>query len=347
MGGAWSTRAALACAALLAFAAPAHASTQIGIVATSDPDNCTPNTEFMQNTVGTGGPTPSYDVPFAGVITSWSTKPGSGTGTGARLKVYRPTADPSTWTVVGESAAKILTPDTVNTAATRIPVQAADRIAIRTASGNGGPCDFPYPVGLGPGYAIFVFQSMTVGFDPPAGSNVTFTDDGLEELVNIAAVVEPDADGDGFGDETQDQCPGVAGPNSGCPAPAPAPTPTPPAPQPQAPILHVTTAAKHTQRVLKQHGIVLAAQPNVASTVSATATVSLPAGSTVVRFKRATKSVAANAKVTLKLALPKSRLGRVKAALRRHRKLVARAVLTTTASGSKASVTRFKIHLTP
>lgn len=34
------------------------------MVATSDPTNCTPNTEYLQNTVGsTPGFAPSYDVP--------------------------------------------------------------------------------------------------------------------------------------------------------------------------------------------------------------------------------------------------------------------------------------------
>ena len=35
----------------------------------------------------------------------------------------------------------------------------------------------------------------------------------------LNADVEPDADADGFGDETQDQCLGQAGPDNGCPAP--------------------------------------------------------------------------------------------------------------------------------
>ncbi len=333
MRGVWPTRAIVACSALLAFAAPAHASTQIGMVATSDADNCTPNTEFMQNTVGTGGPTPSYDVPApGGVITSWSTKPGPGTGTGARLKVYRPTSDANTWTVVGESAAKILTPDTENTGLTRISVQPGDRIGVRTASGNGGPCDFPYPAGLGPGYSIFAFQaSPDQTVDPATGDSVLFFDDGIEELVNIAAVVEPDADGDGFGDETQDLCPGSTGPTNGCVPPTPPASPAPP----PAPVLHVKAAARHIQHVLRQHGIVLTVQPNVASTVTATATVSVPAASVVLRCKRVTRNVAAGAKATLRLKLSKAQLRRVKKALRRHRRLTAKAVLTTSAAGKR------------
>jgi len=341
MEGVRPTRAVLTCIAALAFAAPAHAATQIGMVATSDADNCTPNTEFMQNTIGSAvGFTPSYDVPApGGVIVSWSTKPGPGSGTGARLKVYRPTSDPQIWNVVGESTAKILAPDTIDTALTRIPVQAGDRIAIRTASSSGGPCDFPYGTDLGAGYSMFSFQAHVPSFDPPAGSQVTFGDENLDELVNIAAVVEPDGDADGFGDETQDHCPGVAGPADGCPSPVVVPPPA----EPQVPLLPRYTA-RHTQRVLKQHGIVLGVRPNVASTVTGTATVSLPNGGKVLRFRRATKKAAAGAKVTLKLKLTRAQLRRVKVALRHH-KLKAVAVLTTTASGQNPSVKRLSIRL--
>jgi hypothetical protein len=343
MRGFWPAPVLLA---LLVLAAPVHASTSIGMVATSDPDNCSPNTEFMQNTVGTGGPTPSYDVPAGGgVITSWSTMPGLNTGTGARLKVYGPTADPTTWTVVGESAAKILTPSTLNTSLTRIPVAAGDRIAIRTASGNGGPCDFPYAAGFGPGYAVFVFQSSpTPAFDPGVGLNVAFTDAALQELVNIAAKVEPDADADGFGDETQDLCPGSAGTVDGCIPPA---SPGPPAQPTPPPALAVTADAKSSQRVLRQHGIVISVTPNVASTVTASATLNVPSAGMVVRFKRARKTVAAGAKATLKLTLSKAQLKRVKGALRRHRRLFAKPVVTSTAAGA-TKVTRVKrIQLKP
>ena len=35
--------------------------------------------------------------------------------------------------------------------------------------------------------------------------------------VNVRAMVEPDADGDEFADETRDDCVGLAGPEGGCP----------------------------------------------------------------------------------------------------------------------------------
>jgi hypothetical protein len=36
--------------------------------------------------------------------------------------------------------------------------------------------------------------------------------------VNVSANLEPDSDNDGFGDETQDHCLGVPGPENGCPS---------------------------------------------------------------------------------------------------------------------------------
>jgi hypothetical protein len=172
---------------------------------------------------------------------------------------------------------------------------------------------------------------------------VTFSDQLGQELVNIAAVVEPDADGDGFGDETQDKCIGVGGPDNGCPVP---PVAVPPAPEPLVP-LSVKAHATRVQHVLTQHGIVLVVQPSLASTVSATATVSIPAMGRVLRFTRVRRNVTANGRAMLKLKLSKSQLARVKKALRAQRRLFATAVVTTTASGNTPAVKRFKIRLKP
>ena len=53
--------------------------------------------------------------------------------------------------------------------------------------------------------------------DLPPGGTATFNPPVAGIQVDIAAMLELDADGDGFGDETQDQCPGVSGPEDGCP----------------------------------------------------------------------------------------------------------------------------------
>jgi hypothetical protein len=78
------------------------------------------------------------------------------------------------------------------------------------------------------GYTLFFHPELAEGAAQSAGAN------GVCGFM-VDATVEPDVDADGFGDETQDRCPGVAGPVEGCPAgsaptptPLPTPTPTPP-----------------------------------------------------------------------------------------------------------------------
>jgi hypothetical protein len=51
--------------------------------------------------------------------------------------------------------------------------------------------------------------SVFVQPDPPVGTTLTPNGSG-GGIIPVGASLEPDADGDGFGDETQDQCPGVA-----------------------------------------------------------------------------------------------------------------------------------------
>ena len=61
-----------------------------------------------------------------------------------------------------------------------------------------------------------VVASGPVQPDPPIGSPVSFGTVGAF-LLNLAATVEPDADHDTFGDETQDQCPTNAATQGPCP----------------------------------------------------------------------------------------------------------------------------------
>ena len=54
--------------------------------------------------------------------------------------------------------------------------------------------------------------------DPPLGSTDSYPDSGASRLT-FAAFIEPDADNDGFGDETQDACPNDASRQDDCVAP--------------------------------------------------------------------------------------------------------------------------------
>ena len=68
-----------------------------------------------------------------------------------------------------------------------------------------------------------IVGANAVGFNPglpdnsaPQSPNIT---DGANQAFLVNADVEPDADQDVFGDETQDRCPGVKGSNAGCTSP--------------------------------------------------------------------------------------------------------------------------------
>jgi hypothetical protein len=201
--------AAIAVLGLTAFAPGARAAVTVGALSPdADPVNCVPNATFMQG--GADGTSPSWDAPAAGVITSWRTNAGSATDTDAGLRVFRPTVDPDVFTVVANGPLQDLTPSALNVFQTRISVQAGDRIAIATGPNGGGPC--VWDSGL---------PADTIRFrsGPPtaAGMTETLLVNNPTSRTNVSAQLEPDGDRDDWGDETQDKCPGVPGPEEGCP----------------------------------------------------------------------------------------------------------------------------------
>lgn len=88
----------------------------------------------------------------------------------------------------------------------RLPVKKGNQLAIRTSDAR----------------AIYASSGdkFTYVFSPPLADNepAKGSSQVTEELL-VAATIEPDADGDGFGDETQDRCIGEAGSDGGCPTP--------------------------------------------------------------------------------------------------------------------------------
>ena len=54
--------------------------------------------------------------------------------------------------------------------------------------------------------------------DPPPGTNQPYPSAATGLRADVSASVEPDADRDGFGDETQDGCPTDASTQGACPA---------------------------------------------------------------------------------------------------------------------------------
>ena len=185
-------RAVAALVAAGALAAPAGSAQAAEVIGQTAPGlNCMPGTALQEAVAGP----PSYTVPEGGgVITAWSHFESADSGNQMRLKVFRRTAVTTGFVVVGQSALETLTPDVVNNFATRISVQGGDVLGISWPS-LGADCDVSAPPGN---------SERLSGGDPAPGSTVSFGPPFNGVRVNVSAIVEPDCDGDGFGDETQD-----------------------------------------------------------------------------------------------------------------------------------------------
>ncbi|MFN8151369.1 MAG: hypothetical protein U0R24_09630 [Solirubrobacterales bacterium] len=114
-----------------------------------------------------------------------------------RFKVGRLVSGTS-YKIVGESGLQSPVANTLNTYPVRIPVQAGDVLGF-AFTGDSNPCVGGAAAGTTVRY---------VGFDPASGSTADFSSS-LTYPIDISATLEADADGDGYGDETQDSCPNL------------------------------------------------------------------------------------------------------------------------------------------
>ena len=185
--------------------AAAEPSVVLGRTAGSMPSTCagSPDLEAFQLSSAPGTPT---TAPFAGVVTSWSFL-ASTQDTVLTLRIFRQ-VDASSFTPVADGGPLQTVPANTgeHTFPTRITVQRGDSIGLRSTSGacaaqTGDTKDVALVLG---------------GTATPLGGSATYTaSSGFIE--NIAATLEPDADLDGYGDETQDRCPTRASTQRPCP----------------------------------------------------------------------------------------------------------------------------------
>jgi len=133
----------------------------------------------------------SYSMPSAGVLTSWSFQAAGQTT--LTVRAFHPTGTPHQYRVIADGGPlQTVGPNSFNSFPTRIPVEAGDFIGIRSTSGT---CRSAPAVG-----DTFDFR---VGTSTPFGMNGDFMS-GINAVYDIAARLEPDCDGDGLGDESQD-----------------------------------------------------------------------------------------------------------------------------------------------
>jgi hypothetical protein len=185
----------------------------------NEPSSCTFGIESLSaGAQATGGDV----VSSPGVIVGWRLRhsgvyfnggpPGAVAAVSVRLRVIR--GPENAWVGAGAGAAE----DLPNPAGTyefpaRLPVQTGDRIGYDlTIQGNFGI--------YGASPTTETTDVMRTWVPPlPEGSGGSNTAPFPEAALLMNADIEPDADGDGYGDETQDQCPTDATTQGNCPQP--------------------------------------------------------------------------------------------------------------------------------
>ena len=189
-----------------AIASPAaSAATEVG-------SNCSAVTAVspytvLQLSLAPGSPLP-LAAPAPGVVTKWKVNSALPPGfpQGERMRVFRAAAGANEFQTIAESSPATILPGP-NTFETRIPVLAGDRFGAFGTPGAFVPlCTTPSATDV-----LGIREA-----DVPPGSTATYTTAENVQLA-LSVVIEPDADGDGFGDETQDKCPQSAAQQIPCP----------------------------------------------------------------------------------------------------------------------------------
>jgi hypothetical protein len=122
---------------------------------------------------------------------------------------------------------------------------------------------------------------------------------------------------------------------------------TPPPPPANAAKVKLSLKISRRQHVIRQHGLIVSALSDQTGTVTFSATVSLPKGAKVIRFKSVKKKVKAGKRVKVKLTLSKRNLAQLKRALARHKpkKLFAKVRVNARATAHPSSNKSIKVRL--
>ena len=152
----------------------------------------------------------NYTAPTAGVLTSYTHNARAGFAGHLRLLAFTPQGAGS-YSQVGKSELNLITAGVVNTFPTRVPVPAGAVLGMQSDEPNMLCADNVV------GGTIRVGSLASYDPDAPAG-NFTGSPAG-NYYMNLSAVLEPDVDGDGYGDVSQDLCPQSKLTQAACPPP--------------------------------------------------------------------------------------------------------------------------------
>jgi hypothetical protein len=210
--------------ALLALAGSAQAastSVTLGELATNTHASCEEKHLYLQVSSVTG--LPSYTVPApGGIITSWSETPLAGSSGSERLVIAQPATVPGQYTALAVSPEENINPGagaSVGTFAIHVVVQAGDVLGLEPTSKD-VHCTFGDS--LPSGTAGDLIEAIPGEFSQgapliPQGGDESEKLTG--ERLNLQAVMEPDADHDGYGDTSEDGCPTDPSTRTACPVP--------------------------------------------------------------------------------------------------------------------------------
>jgi hypothetical protein len=206
----WSGRILVVLAATAAIVCPATAPAAQLIGQTGPPVDCGENASFMQATVAAGQ---GYSPSAYGVITSWSAMARATPNETLKLMVLKPAGGTQFIAVRKDVTRTLTTLNALNTFAVRLPIEANETLGlfVPLQASPFGPCAFST---LNAGDNLG--RTGVIG-EPPDNTSVDYSTLTSPYRVNASAAVEPDADRDVFGDETQDKCVGTPGQFNGCP----------------------------------------------------------------------------------------------------------------------------------
>jgi Ca2+-binding RTX toxin-like protein len=221
-----STRSLLLLAAAVAATvltpAPASAAVTFGADLSRDPNSGT----FAANvSVPQQGPfsNPVHNgSPISGVLVAARIRHVAA-GASGKFLVLRPTGNPhesDQFTNVGEASVSVPASAAVPTEGTkttefptRLPIQGGDHLGFQLETTNPPASEIRYV------YSHPETLRWRLDGAHPPNTTATYTDTTGEPL--IQGTVEADADGDGYGDESQDRCPTDASTQGECPPPPP------------------------------------------------------------------------------------------------------------------------------
>ena len=266
--------------------------------------------------------------PFNGVVVRWRVKTDGA-----------PPVAPFTLRVISPSGAGVVTgpqgtPATgtiVHTFDARLPIAAGQLIGVDLLPAPDATFAFylnatPPPgsglTGGAPGALVATWSPAL----PDGQARPADPDPDTELLLN--ADIEPDADGDAYGDESQDKCKADPFPAGGvCTAP------------------QLQLGGRTSQRLSRSGISVAVACPTEPCTAAAKGTVAVPGAAKVFKLRPATKKLAAGAKAQLKLKFAARTFKAVKRALKKRKKIKAKIKITATDLGGKATSLKRTIKL--